>query len=87
MKEEIWVNVEMSADNKSAFISDMSHWMQGWFVNEPRKFRDYEHQFVSIKGKFLTVNVMGLGKSYERCKSFAIWYVANRESIRTYRLD
>jgi len=85
--EEIWLNVELSADGKSAFISDMSNWMRGWFVEEPRIYRRYEPEFVAVRGKYLTINVMGLGKSYERCKSFAIWYTVNQNSISTYRLD
>lgn len=85
--DEIWLNVEMSADCKAAFITDWTNWMRGWFVDEPRLYRKYDKQFVAIRGKYLTVNVMGLGNNYERCKSFAIWYITNRDIVSTYRLD
>jgi len=85
--DEIWLEVEISADNKLALIYDMSHWMRGWFVNDGRTYSRYEKQFTTIRGKKLTIHVMGLGNNYARCKSFAIWYFANRELVSAYRLD
>jgi hypothetical protein len=85
--DEIYLDVDVSADCKSAFITDWSHYMRAWFVDAPRTFASYEKQFVPIRGKYLTVYVRGLGNNCERCKSFAIWYVCNRESISTHRLD
>jgi hypothetical protein len=85
--DEMYLDVTMSADGKSAFISDWTFEMRAWQADVFRTYMSYKNDFVEVRGKFLTVYVRGLGKNYERCKSFAIWYVTNSESIRTYRLD
>lgn len=85
--DEIWIDVEVSADCKSAFITDWTSYMRDWFVEAPYTYRKYDKQFIPVRGKYLTINVKGFGNDYRRCKSFAIWYITNREIVSTYRLD
>ena len=85
--DEIYLEVEMSADCKSAFITDWTEYMRAWFIDEPRTFGKYHKQFVPVIGKYLTIYVKGFGNDYKRSKSFAIWYICNRESVSTHRLD
>lgn len=84
--DEIWIEVQMSADCKSAFITDWTFYMRAWFVDNPRTYSDYHKKFTPVVGKYLTINVMGFN-NYERCKSFAIWYITNRELCIPHRLD
>lgn len=85
--DEMWIEVNIAADGKSAAMYDWTFYMRDWFVDNQRTYARYSKEFVAIKGKYLTIHVMGLGRNYERCKSFAIWYITNRDAVSTYRLD
>lgn len=85
--DEIYLDVTVSADCKSAFISDWTEFMHDTYIdNIPCHIR-YKREFVEIKGNYLTIYVRGFGDNYGRCKSFAIWYICNREIVSTHRLD
>lgn len=83
--DEIWLEAEINGN--TAFITDWTEYMRGWFVDAPQTYMQYEREFIGVFGKFLTIHVKGFGSDYKRAKSFAIWYITNRESVSTYRLD
>jgi len=85
--DEIWIEVDIAQDNNSVAMFDWTFYMRDWFVDNHRTYIEYSKKFVAVRGKYLTINVMGLGANYERCKSFAIWYITNRDVVSTHGLD